>query len=502
MKKYCGVDVGTTGIKALVVNETGEVEASFTHPLQMQTPHPGWAQQNPQRWWEGVWDLLQKVATVGKIDAISFSGQMHSLVALDGAGEVVRDAILWCDGRTREQCVQATDALGGEARVIQKTGNPIYEGFTLPKLLWLEQNEPDSFARISHVMLPKDFIVYRLTGEWNCEPSDASATSCFNVVQGCWDEDIRQTFAFPKQWFPPLRGSSQVVGEIRKDLAAETGFQGVKVVSGGADNAVAALGIGVFEQGQGMVSIGTSGTVLCATQKRQPDVTGKIHFFHHVRPGLSYYMGVMLSAANSLNWWRNRLVSPSGKAASEQSWSALEAAISDVPPGAQGLLFLPYLNGERTPHRDPDARGVLFGLSSLHDVSHVLRAVMEGITFGLKDSYEAIQSLEQIQGLRMVGGGAKNRTWGQMVADIFGCEVEVPLVDEGGAYGAAMLAALGDGLPEQLVKNWVSLRERFSPNAQAKKRYEPLYTQYQQLYHDLKSRFGEVARLERSQRES
>lgn len=488
MDVYIGLDIGTTNIKMLLVNREGAVLKSVSYPLEIHTPRPAWTEQDPEDWWRGVMALLSSVSPDMKVRRIGLSGQMHTLVPLDGEGQVLRRAILWNDQRTAAECAEAESILGGEKGMIARTGNLLYPGFTLPKILWIRKNEPDIYRRIATCFFPKDYIGWRLTGGRFTEWSDASGSACYDVVARKWREDLLQGMDIPSEWLPPVKPSSSLRGTLRPDVAEELGWDETEVVCGGADNAVAALGVGVGEPGDCMISIGTSGTVLAATAGTEPDPTGRLHFFNSVLPGQSYLMGCMLSAASSLNWFKETM-------GSDISWETVERGINETPPGAGGMLWLPYLNGERTPHRNPNARGVLYGLSSMTDREHVFRAVMEGITYGLRDSFELIAKEVDVKRVIIVGGGAKNGTWRRMVADNIHIPVSVPLVDEGGAYGAAMLAALGGDLTLDEVKGWVKIRETAEPAREQGKLYDEIYSQFRALYTDLKERFDATARL-------
>jgi xylulokinase len=490
LHKYLGIDVGTTGLKGLVVSEEGEVLDSYSYPLEMKVPKPAWAEQDPEDWWIGVYDILKKVSRTHQIDVIGFSGQMHSLVVLDENNKPIRPAILWCDQRTTPQCKEATEAFGGEEKVISKIGNPFLEGFTFPKILWLKENETDNFKKIKKILLPKDYIVFKLTGTIGIDYSDASGTACFNVKTNYWDEEIFETFGINMDIMPELYPSYGIRGEIKENLQKELGWKNTKVVSGGADNASAAFGIGISKAGESMVSIGTSGTVLTLTDKKEPDLSGKTHYFNYVIKDKYYYMGVMLSAAHSLNWVKNRFF-PS------LDWAEIEERINQSVPGSNGVIFLPYLNGERTPHRDPNARGVFFGISSLNTENDILRATMEGITFGLRDSFELIKEKTEIKDIRIVGGGSKNKSWAKIVATNFKIPVKMPKIDEGGAYGAAMLAAVGDGQKLEDVLKWVRFKEIIEPNYQDTKIYDDYYGIYKNLYKSLKGNFEELAKIQR-----
>ncbi|MFO7881267.1 MAG: xylulokinase [Kosmotogaceae bacterium] len=485
MKKYLGIDIGTTGIKALVVSEEGTVLDMFNQSLKMNSPKPAWAEQNPEEWFQGTLKLLKKISSKHDIEALSFSGQMHSLVPLDKNDKLIRPAILWCDQRTTTQCREATEILGGEKKVIERIGNPILEGFTLPKILWLKKNEPSNFDKMNSFLLPKDYVIFRLTGEKGIEWSDASGTAAYNVESREWDRELIGQLDLSETLFPKILPSDSVRGYLRESVLKELGWKKIPVISGGADNASAALGIGVARSGDTMVSIGTSGTVLTVTDSKQPDNTGKIHYFNHVLPEKSYFMGVMLSAAHSANWFKDEFFE-------RKTWKEIEKMISKSVPGARGLIFLPYLNGERTPHRNPNARGVLFGLSSVNDKGDVMRAVIEGITFGLKDSFELIKEKTKIGRVRIVGGGAKNPVWCKIVASIFDCPIEVPEIDEGGAYGASMLAAIGVGMDLEDVLSWIKADRVVEPDMKATKIYKKIYPEFNKLYSDLRQRFDSV----------
>jgi len=482
---YVGIDVGTTGIKALVVKDDGGILDRFDHPLKVYNPKPAWSEQDPRDWWNGVSDILRSISQKYKIDSIGLSGQMHSLVALDGDGKVVRHAILWNDQRTTAECKEATKILGGENKVISEVGNPILEGFTLGKILWVRKNEPDNFKKIRHVMMPKDYIVYMLTGELGTEWSDASGTACYDVKARKWNLKVLNSLEIDPELFPPISKSYSPRGMLKASLEKEFGWKNVKVVCGGADNAVSALGIGVFKPGDCMVSVGTSGTIVGVTSSTEPDLDGKLHYFNHVIDKTSYYMGVMLSATSSFDWARKMV-------ASDDSLSKIEEMIRNSPPGSRGLIFLPYLNGERTPHRDPYARGVIFGISSLSKKEDIMRSAIEGVTFGLRDSFELVKQRIDVRSVKITGGGSNNMEWVKIIATNFKVPIEIPKTNEGGAYGAAMLAAIGSGKTFDDVSKWVKVRDTVEPEKKLIGFYDSWYSQYRALYLDLKERFKEV----------
>ncbi|MGC8612399.1 MAG: xylulokinase [Athalassotoga sp.] len=481
---YLGIDVGTTGIKGLVVEENGQILDRFDFPLTVNIVKPGWSEQNPYDWWKGVIEILKKSAKY-KINSIGLSGQMHSLVTLDKDGKIVRPAILWNDQRTTKECQEATQILGGERNVIAEVGNPILEGFTLGKILWIKKNEPENFEKIRYVMMPKDYIAYMLTGEVGTEWSDASGTAFYDVRARKWNSKVLKTLGIDEKILPSISKSYDVRGLLERSLEKELGWENVKVVAGGADNAVSALGIGVFKPGDCMVSVGTSGTVAGVTSSKEPDYEGKLHYFNHVVEGISYYMGVMLSATSSFDWARKIV-------ATNDSLEKIEEMIKGSVPGSNGLIFLPYLNGERTPHRDPHARGVIFGISLISQKSDILRAVIEGISFGLRDSFELVKERVNVKSIKITGGGSNNLEWVKIIASNFKVPVEIPEINEGGAYGAAMLAAAGSDKKLEEISKWINVKNTVEPEKRWSEFYDSWYYEYKSLYNDLKERFKEI----------
>jgi len=445
---FLGLDVGTSGVKAILVAPSGDVVASATSPLTMATPHPGWAEQDPEAWWQAT---LSSIAAVrakqsgARIAAIGISGQMHSSVFLDRAGSVIRPALLWCDGRTTEECREITTRVGGEERLRDLASNPALEGFTLPKVLWLRRHEPDAFARLATVLLPKDYIRYRLTGELATEPSDASATLMYDTAHLRWSEEIMRAVELPMSLLPNVGPSAGVLGRVTAEVASRTGIDaGVPVVGGGADNACGAAGVGVVAPGEVVTSWGTSGTVLAPTARPLVDPRLRAHTFCHVLPDVWYLMGVVLTAGGAFSWYQDQLARE--LAAVSDAAARLDAEAASVPRGAEGVTFLPYLQGERTPHRDAAARGAILGLSLAHTRAHLTRAVLEGITFALRDSVTILQGLGLAPShLLLTGGGAKSPLLRQLQGEIFGLPVTTVNREEGPAYGAALLAAVGAG---------------------------------------------------------
>jgi len=445
---FLGLDVGTSGVKAILVAASGDVVASATSPLTMQTPHPGWAEQDPEAWWQATLasiDAVRGKRKDARVAAIGISGQMHSSVFLDRSGAVIRPALLWCDGRTTAECAEITTRVGGEERLRDLASNPALEGFTLPKVLWLRKHEPDAFARLATVLLPKDYIRYRLTGELATEPSDASATLMYDTAHLRWSEEIMRAVDLPMSLLPNVGPSAGVLGRVTAEVAARTGIDaGVPVVGGGADNACGAAGVGVIAPGEVVTSWGTSGTVLAPTARPLVDPRLRAHTFCHVLPDVWYLMGVVLTAGGAFSWYQEQLARE--LAGVSDAAARLDAEAASVPRGAEGVTFLPYLQGERTPHRDAAARGAILGLSLAHTRAHLTRAVLEGITFALRDSVTILQGLGLAPShLLLTGGGAKSKLLRQLQAEIFGLPVTTVNREEGPAYGAALLAAVGAG---------------------------------------------------------
>jgi len=445
---FLGLDVGTSGVKAILVNAAGDVVSSASTPLTMATPHPGWAEQDPEAWWDAsVASIRSALAQLpnAEVAGVGISGQMHSSVFLDRGGEVIRPALLWCDGRTTAECAAITRAAGGEAQLRDWVSNPALEGFTLPKVLWLRDREPEAYARLATVLLAKDFIRYRLTGALATEPSDASGTLMFDPVQLRWSEPLLDAVGVSRTLLPEVGGSSEVLGRVTADAAALTGLApGTPVVGGGADNACGAAGVGVTSQGEGVASWGTSGTVLAPTARPLVDPGLRAHTFCHVAPNVWYLMGVVLSAGGAFSWYRHQLARELDDVADGSRLLDDEAA--SVAAGADGVTFLPYLQGERTPHRDAAARGALLGLSLAHTRAHVTRAVLEGVCFAMRDSLTILQGLGLSPSeLLLTGGGARSPFVRRLQAEVYGLPVATVNREEGPAYGAALLAAVGTG---------------------------------------------------------
>lgn len=437
-----GIDLGTTGARAVRIDERGRLVASETAPYPLYTPRPGWTEQEPEDWWRAALTAIRGVVAADDtpIDAVGVTGQMHGAVFLDETGESIRPAILWNDQRTAE-AAQSIDTIVGRSRLAQITGNRALTGFQAPKIVWLREAEPQNYARIRAVLLPKDFLRLRLTGTYATDASDASGTLLLDLRTRTWSAQILRDLDLPADWFAPVAESPAVTAAISAAGAHATGLRrGTPVVAGAGDNAAAAIGSGVVSAGGGLVSLGTSGVVLVHNDRAAIDPTGALHAFCAAVPGGYHLMGVMLAAGGSLRWLRDAFANAG------ESYDTLVATARDIAPGAEGLQFLPYLAGERTPHMDPDARGAFLGLSLAHTRAHLVRAVLEGVAFGLNEGLTRMRALGVEPGeLVATGNGMSNPTWRAIIAAVLDRPLRRLLVDEGPAYGAALLAGVGIG---------------------------------------------------------
>ena len=487
---FLGLDVGTSGVKGILVDGAGAVVASATTPLTLATPQPGWAEQDPDAWWgatlASIRDLLAAIPGAGaRVAGIGISGQMHSSVFLDRAGQVIRPALLWCDGRTTAECREITERVGGEARLRDLASNPALEGFTLPKVLWLRNHEPAAFARLATVLLAKDYVRYRLTGALASEPSDASATLMYDTARLRWSEEIMGAVDLPMSLLPAVGGSAEPLGAVSAAIAAMTGLPaGTPVVGGGADNACGAAGVGVVTPGEAVTSWGTSGTVLAPTSEPRVDPGLRAHTFCHVVPGTWYLMGVVLSAGGAFAWYRDQLARE--LAGDGDANARLNDEAAAVPRGADGVTFLPYLQGERTPHRDASARGAFLGLSLAHSRAHLTRAVLEGVCFALRDSLTILQELGMAPSqLLLTGGGARSAFVRRLQAEVFGLPVTTVNREEGPAYGAALLGAVGAGAFPSVAAAAAATLARSPeerPDPAAHRAYEGPYARFRASY--------------------
>jgi xylulokinase len=479
VKVLVGLDVGTGGARAVAVVESGEVVAEASSEYPLHSPRPGWTEQDPADWWEGAREVLKKVAaeTGERVTGIGLTGQMHGSVFLDASDQVIRPALLWNDQRTHSQCEEITREVE-EERLISIAGNPALTGFQAPKIVWLREEEPDNFGRISRVLLPKDYVRLRLTGEYATDASDAAGTLLLDMRARDWSAEILDALEIPRQWMPEVHEGPESTGVLREGVAEELGLpQGIPVAAGGGDNAAAAVGTGIVGPGLVNSSLGTSGVLFAHARTFNPDPSGRLHAFCHAVPGAYHLMGVTLSAGGSLSWWRQTLGG---------DYDELVEAASGVRPGSEGLVFLPYLSGERTPHLDPKARGAFFGLTARHGAEHMTRAVLEGVTFSLRDSLEIMRGLDvPVEDVRATGGGARSDLWRQLQADIYGTPIRRTVADEGPAYGAALLAGVASGTYTSVDEavSVVKLREEIiEPDTDRVKMYEQYYEVYRSLY--------------------
>ncbi len=489
MPYFLGIDSSTTGVKALITDQQGKVTGTATTELPLSTPQPLWSEQDPADWWKGTIASIKKVLTATEltgadIQAIGLTGQMHGLTPLDENGDVVRPAMLWNDQRTGPQCDQIRARLGKD-RLIALTGNDALTGFTAPKILWIRDHEPQAFAKIKQVLLPKDYIRYKLTGDYATDMAGASGTLLLDVKNRDWSAEVLAALEIPAEWLPPTHEGPQITGQISPETAKITGLKaGTPVVGGGGDQAAQAVGVGAVEPGIIALTLGTSGVVFASAAEPFIEPQGRLHAFCHAVPGRWHMMGVMLSAAGSLRWYRDTL-------APDIAFDNLLAPATDIPPGSEGLLFLPYLTGERTPHPDPLARGAFVGLTVRHTQPHLTRSVLEGVTFGLRDGFELMKSagLTDIKQVRVSGGGAKSPLWRQILADILNVELVTINTTEGAAYGAALLAGVGAGAwpdVDTACEACIELTGFTKPQPEIVSKYEPIYAQYRQLYPSLK----------------
>jgi xylulokinase len=488
MKYVIGVDLGTSAVKILLVNQNGEVykEVSKSYPLIIEKS--GYSEQNPEEWVEktttGLAELMDQFdGNINDIEGISFSGQMHGLVLLDENNQVLRNAILWNDTRTTKQCEEIYEVVGKQ-QLLEVTKNPALEGFTFPKILWVKENEPEIFERSSVFMLPKDYLRYRITGNIHMEYSDAAGTLLLNVANREWSHVMLNLFGLSSDFCPPLVESHGFVGNVNAEFSQATGLlETTKVFAGGADNACGAIGSGILSEGKTLCSIGTSGVVLSYEERDDLDFEGKVHYFNHGEQNTFYTMGVTLAAGYSLSWFKDTF-------AKDEAFDQFLEGIGEVPAGSNGLLFTPYLVGERTPHADATIRGSFIGIDAAHERRHFVRAVLEGITFSLNESIEIFRnSGKTIDSIISIGGGAKNEAWLQMQADIFNAKIEKLSTEQGPGMGAAMLAAYGCGWFTSLkdcAEVFLQVSKTYEPNPENVEIYKKIFGVYQQVYKQTK----------------
>jgi len=493
LTQLLGLDLGTSGARCLAIDEAGRVTATATAAYPLHSPHPGWSEQDPEDWWSASRAVIAKVAheVGGDVQGLGLAGQMHGSVFLDSHDEVIRPALLWNDQRTAAQCQAITDRVGPE-RLNQITGNPALTGFQAPKILWLRDEEPDAYAGVATVLLPKDFVRLRLAGERATDVSDASGTLLLDLKTRSWSAEILDALEIDPQWLPSVFESSAQAGEVSRATASELGLgSGIPVAAGGGDNAAAAVGNGVVRPGLASCSIGTSGVLFAHADTLTPDPSGRLHTFCHAVPDRYHQMGVTLAAGGALQWWRDVL--------GRHGYDELTELAASVPPGAGGLLFLPYLTGERTPHMDPRARAMFVGLCSRHGMAHMTRAVFEGVAFSLRDSLEIMKELGlDVAQIRITGGGARSPFWRQLLADVFARPTVRTVADEGPAYGAALLAGVAAGVFGSVEEACGVVRlgaEETEPDAGRARLYDDYYAAYTRLYPATRASMHELSEL-------
>jgi xylulokinase len=519
MPYLLGLDIGTSGAKALLCDDHGRILATAMAEYPLSTPFPLWSEQEPADWWRGAREALREVVARAGIDAaqiagLGLTGQMHGAVFLDARGAVIRPALLWNDQRTAAECDEITARVGA-ARLIEIAGNPALTGFQAPKILWLRNHEPANYAQLAQVLLPKDYVRLLLTGARATDAADAAGTLLLALQMRDWSDEILGALDIPRDWLPQVYEGPQVTGALLPEVAAELGLPaGTPVIAGGGDNAAAAVGTGVVRSGIVSSSIGTSGVIFAHSDRIALDPRGRLHTFCHSVPGQYHLMAVTLSAGGSFQWLRNVLrISDFRSQIEDQpdtnlqstfsnlqlSYDHMTAMAASVPIGAEGLLFLPYLTGERTPHLDPLARGAFVGLTARHGAAHIIRAVMEGVVFSLRDGLEIMRDLGLPLGeVRATGGGGRSPLWRQMQADIYGAEVATLAAEEGPAYGAALLAGVGAGVfagVGEAVDRCVAVAGVTRPDPAAQARYERVYAVYRDMYGALREGMHRLATL-------
>ena len=507
MSYLIGVDLGTSGTKTVLFDQAGQPLASATVEYPLYQPQNGWAEQDPEDWWRAAAETIRRVLAASGVDpsqvaGLGISGQMHGLVMLDGQGQVLRRSILWCDGRTSQECAEITQAVGPQ-RLIQLSANPALTGFTAGKILWVRRHEPALYEKCRQILLPKDYVRYKLTGVYASEMSDASGTNLLDVPGRCWSREILEKLEIDPALLPPLYESCQVAGRITAQAAAATGLiPGTPVVAGAGDNAAAAVGTGVVEAGKAFTTLGTSGVVFAHADQVTIDPQGRVHTFCSAVPGAWAVMSCTLSAGGSLKWLRDNFFPQEQQTAQGMGvdpYQLMDQQAARIPIGADRLLFLPYLMGERSPLLDEHSRGVFFGLSAIHTKYHMLRAVLEGVVYSQRQCLDILRGMGVVsQEMLACGGGGTSPLWRQMLADVYGCPVRTVASKEGPALGAAILAGVGAGLypsVQEACARMIRLNPPQQPNPADSARYEPYYQLYRTLYPALKPAFQTLATL-------
>lgn len=500
MQYILGIDLGTSGVKAALFDENGKPAASAGEDYPLSRPRDNWAEQDANVWWEAAVRAVRRVTEGGaQIAAVGLSGQMHGLVMLDGASQVIRPAILWCDGRTGAQCAELTRRLGRE-RLIELSGNPALAGFTAGKIMWTAENEPQSMARCRMILLPKDYIRFKLTGAYATDAGDASGTNLLDIRTRSWNDELTEAAGVSASLLPPVLESCEVAGYVTREAALLTGLrEGTPVACGSGDNACAAAGTGVVSEGTAFTTLGTSGVVYAHTDAPRTDPSGRIHTFCSAVKGGWALMSCTLAAGQSLKWFRQSLCAEEYAEAKRQGrsvYALLDEKAAEVAPGAGGLLFLPYISGERSPVLDERCRGVFFGLSAVHTKYDMLRALMEGVAFSQRECLEILRSLGAAADDMLVCGGGAGVLWRQMLADNYKIPVRTTLGETGAALGAALTASVAAGIYPDLkaaCARAVTRGEAQEPDSAAGEVYDRLFRVYKSLYPAMKDAFGALA---------
>lgn len=508
MKYTLGIDIGTSGTKTALYDLAGSCIASATVEYPLYQPQNGWAEQDPSDWWKAVVQstamvLKESGADAGEIGGIGLSGQMHGLVMLDGDGKVLRKSILWCDQRTLAQCREITDKIGAE-RLIEITANPALTGFTASKILWVRENEPQIYERCRHILLPKDYIRYMLTGEFATEVSDASGMQLLDVPKRCWSDEVLTKLSIDKSLLGKVYESPEITGRVHTKASELTGLAaGTPVVGGAGDNAAAAVGTGVVQDGLAFATIGTSGVVYAHSSKVQIDPRGRVHTFCSAVPGEWHMMGVSLASGLSLKWFRDNFCTQEiAQAASDgvDPYFLMDREAALIPAGSDRLLYLPYLMGERTPHLNPDCRGVFFGLSAIHTRAHMIRAVMEGVGFSLCDSLQILRELHvNVSEMLACGGGGSSPLWRKILSDQFGCPVKTIASNGGAALGVALLAGVGAGAYKSVPEACAAVIRHdkvTQPDIEQNALYSKYHALFNGLYKSLEADYAALAKLQ------
>lgn len=508
MKYLLGIDVGTSGTKTALFDTNGNVVASVTFEYPMYQPQNGWAEQNPEDWWQASVNGIKQVIKQSKVDSkdicsIGLSGQMHSLVMLDKDNNVLRPAILWCDGRTTHECEQIHQIVG-KKRLIEITANPALTGFTSGKILWVRNHEPEIYQKCEHILLPKDYIRLKLTGVYATEVSDASGMGLLDVPNRCWSDEVLEKLNIDKKLLAKVYESPQITGYVTSQIAQLTGLsEGTPVVGGAGDNAAAAVGTGVVSDGKAFATIGTSGVVFAHTDKLSIDPEGRVHTFCCAVPNCWHVMGVTLSAGASLQWFRNQLcenIVAEAKQKGVDPYEIMTELAKGSPIGSNRLIFSPYLMGERTPHLDSDCRGSFVGLSAIHTRADMIRSVMEGVTFSLRDCQEILKGMNvSSDKIIACGGGSASPLWRQMIADVMNCPVSTVSGKEGPAFGAAILAGVGAGVYKSVpdaCKQIIKEGEAKNANPDSNQKYDKYYNLYKKVYPALCELYHELCAVD------